>query len=64
MFNCSPTPPQALSIMFTFLHSEINLTRKFSPPPCTRCLLHMEDLKLCLHSSDLNGLFTQLCYAY
>lgn len=28
------------------------------------CVLHTEDLKLCLCSSDLNGLLTQLGYAY
>lgn len=41
-----------------------SLTGNFSPPPSTQCLLHIEDLELCLHSSDLNGLFTQLGYAH
>lgn len=62
MLHCSPTHPRAVFTMFTFLRSEMNLTGKIFPS--TQCLLCTEGLKLCLHSSDLNGLFTQLGYAY
>lgn len=64
MLHCSRTQPRAVFTMFTFHHSEMKLTGKFPLRPSTLGSVHIEDLKLCLHSSDLNGLCTQLGCAY